>query len=166
MSKKACEREQLAWLLWHYRQGYSDPLRMADEILALLHVDPPAGGTMTGETETRTEEQPRMFTTGTSPQAVVNQVSGVLTNLRNSLAAAKELQLSLAGVSIQDLIAFGFAVDPNDDTQSPDAQAIKSAVADADGFAQLFDTGTDSRDPGAGYIYGQSIRAVIGTRQT
>lgn len=106
-----------------------------------------------------------MFTTGTSPQAVVNQVSGVLANLRNSLAAAKELQLSLAGVSIQDLIAFGFTPDPDDGTQSADAQAIKSAVADADGFAQIFDSGADSRNPGAGYIYGQSIRNVIGTRQ-
>lgn len=106
-----------------------------------------------------------MFETGTSPQAVVNQVSGVLTQLRNSLAAAKELQLWAAGVSISDLIALGFEPDADDNTTSADAVAIKSALADADGFAQLFDTGTDARNPGAGYIYGQSIRAVIGTRQ-
>jgi hypothetical protein len=45
---------------------------------------------------------------------------------------------------------------------SADAQALLNAAADGNGLALLAVTGTDPRNPGAGYVYMASINAVAG----
>jgi hypothetical protein len=119
---------------------------------------------------TEYQQEIMMFQAGNTATGITNNVQRTLTSLRNALAACQELQLWAQSVSMADLIAAGFEPDPEDDTTSPDAQAIKSALADAAAFAQIFDTGqapgSYPQVAGEPYVYGQSIRNVIGTRTT
>jgi hypothetical protein len=107
-----------------------------------------------------------MFQAGNSATGITNNVQRALVNLRNALSDCEQMQLWAVGVSMADLIAAGFATDPDDDTTSPDAQAIKSALADASAFASIFDTGNWPDGYPSPYIFGASIRNIIGPRST
>jgi hypothetical protein len=116
---------------------------------------------------TEYQQETMMFQAGNTAPTITNNVQKVLTNLRNALSDCHEMQLWSAGVSMADLIAAGFAPDPEDDTTSPDAQDIKDALADADAFALIFNTGQAPAgypQVTGPYIYGNSIRNIIGTR--
>lgn len=188
MSARFTPRQQLAWLMYCYQQGYTSPddraglenwmaddpatltdndvrtqrglLGMADEILATMDAAR-AGGTMAGT------EEVVMFQAGNTAAGITANVQRTLVNLRNALADAQQAQLWAESVSMADLITAGFEPDPEDESTSPDAQDIKSALADAAAFAQIFDTGQapgsypQVSDP---YVYGQSIRNIIGPR--
>lgn len=98
-----------------------------------------------------------------SPQAIIGQVQSALAQIRAAVPVAEALNGWASGVALDDLTA-----QPPDGPGLPeaDAQAILSACADAWGWVQLYNTGTDSRNPGPGYVYGASQRIVIGPRAT
>lgn len=102
-----------------------------------------------------------MFTTGTSAEAVANQVIQVLAGLRNALDLAHDAAQWSAGIAHDDLVTFGF---PDDD-----ASALQSALADADA---LYDYYSDGLPPGtypqpsSSYVYGNSQRLLIGARKS
>lgn len=91
---------------------------------------------------------------GISQAFVTNNAQSALSQLREALQRCTEIRQWLAAYSSSDLVALGFS--------SADASAILSAFADADGLNQVYLTGTDSRDPGAGYVYANSQRVIIG----
>jgi hypothetical protein len=111
-----------------------------------------------------------MFQAGNTAPGITANVQRTLVNLRNALSDAQQAQLWAASVSMADLIEAGFTPDPDDPTTSPDAQDIKSALADADAYALIFDTGqapgSYPQVTGDPYVYGQSIRNIIGPRAT
>ena len=94
-------------------------------------------------------------------QNIINQVQQALVQIRAAMAIAEALYGWSSGVALSDL-----TTPPPNGPGIPqaDAQAILSACADANGLALLYNTGTDPRNPGAGYVYGASQKIVIGPR--
>lgn len=80
--------------------------------------------------------------------------------VRDALAAAGQLQTYLAGLALTDLEGAPLNM------SASDAQAVKSAIADAAGLNAVLTTGTDSRNPGAGYVYLSSMAVLIGPKTT
>lgn len=106
-----------------------------------------------------------------NPAAIIAQVQVTLLQIRDAMNAATALGEWGAGVSLDELTAPPAPVDGSGDggpygpgMNSGDAQAVLSACADAAGLASLYNTGTDPRNPPAGYNYGASQRLVIGPR--
>jgi len=96
-----------------------------------------------------------------SAEVIIQQVQGALIQIRDAQTAAQYLRDFSAAVSLSDLTA----APPNGPGMSTaTAQAILSACADAWGHAQLYQAGTDPRNPGAGYVYGASQKLVISSR--
>lgn len=98
---------------------------------------------------------------GSSPQMIVQQVQQALAQVRDAMTAAQYLHDFTGSVSLADLTAL-----PPDGPgmDQPTAQAILSAGADAYGHMLLYQTGTDPRNPPAGYVYGASQKIVLGSR--
>jgi soluble lytic murein transglycosylase-like protein len=103
-----------------------------------------------------------MFNAGnTSPQSVISQVQQGLAQIRSAMQTAEALHDWAAAVAQADLTnppPAGLGM------PAADAQAILSACADAYGHFLLYSTGTDPRNPPAGYVYGASQKLVIGSR--
>lgn len=95
-------------------------------------------------------------------QLIINNVQALLAQIRDAnTSKAQYLHDFQAEVSLADLTA----VPPDGPgLDSATAQALLSACADAWGHAQLYQTGTDSRNPGAGYVYGASQKLVLSSR--
>lgn len=94
-------------------------------------------------------------------QVIVNNVTTALAQIRSAMTAARYLHDFSSAISLNDLTA----VPPDGPgLDSATAQALLSACADAYGFSQLYDTGTDPRNPPAGYVYGASQKLVLGSR--
>jgi len=91
----------------------------------------------------------------TLPQ-IESSVQNALVALRNDLARLQNIHAWLSAYSAADFEGAPLSM------PAADAQALFSAVADANGLAQLAATGTDSRNPGAGYVYMASINTVAG----
>jgi hypothetical protein len=96
-----------------------------------------------------------------SAAQIIAQVQVALAQFRSGLAIAGSLYGWSSGVALDDLTA---APPDGPGMAQADAQDLLSAIADANGLLQLFLTGTDPRNPGAGYNYGASVRLVIGPR--
>ena len=96
-----------------------------------------------------------MFATGISQEQCLGTIQGKLRAIRDSLSEARELHAWSAGLSTDDIAA---ATGLN----AADSQTLQSAMADANGLADLYSVGTDDRNPGAGYVYGRSQIEVIG----
>lgn len=94
-----------------------------------------------------------MLSTFTSGQ-ILQKAQSTILQLRVALEACADLESWAAGISQADLVTAGFT--------SADASAVLSALADANGLAQIYKTGTDPRNPGAGYVYANSQNVVIG----
>lgn len=96
-----------------------------------------------------------------SSQGIINQVQQVLVSVRDAMDDASRLYAWSSAIALTDLTAV-----PPDGPGMPeaDAQAILNACADAWGLYCLYNTGTDTRNPGAGYNYGASQKIVIGPR--
>jgi hypothetical protein len=97
--------------------------------------------------------------TGTTQQQVLTNVQTVLMKLRDALWSVSDMHNWTAAQSAQDLINLGFT--------AADANMVLSAMADANVFSQMYDTGTMPASygytaPANPYIFGQSQRAVIG----
>lgn len=90
-------------------------------------------------------------------QEIVSNAQTILLNLRRSLKAAEDFQRWLSGLAVTDLTA-----SPGPAMSTNDAQDIMNAMADANGLAQLYRTGTDPRTLPAGYNYGTSQVNVLG----
>jgi hypothetical protein len=96
-----------------------------------------------------------------NPQTIVSQVQAALVQIRSAMLTAQALYGWSSGTAMGDLTA----APPNGPGLPPaDAQAVLSACADAYGLSLLYTTGTDPRNPGAGYVYGASQKIVIGPR--
>jgi len=96
-----------------------------------------------------------------SAAQIITQVQVALAQFRTALQVAGSLYGWSAGVALNDLTA---APPDGPGMAQADAQDLLSAIADANGLLALFTTGTDPRNPGAGYNYGASVRRVIGPR--
>jgi hypothetical protein len=107
-----------------------------------------------------------MFQAGNSATGITNQVQMILVNLRNALVDAEQANLWAQGVSMGDLINAGFAPDPGDPTTSPDAQALKSALADAAALKQLAYAGSLPDNYPPDYVFVSSLLNIIGARAT
>lgn len=88
---------------------------------------------------------------GQQVQAKFNQLFAQLTDIlhqlqleESKLAAFADVDLETAGISAGDLTF------------------LKSAAADGKGIADVYFTGTDTRNPGAGYIYFNSVKQILG----
>jgi hypothetical protein len=91
------------------------------------------------------------------PAALVQAVQSRLVTLRNALDAATQLQGWASGVAVTDLEGIGFT--------ASDAQALLSAIADANALAQIYLTGLPPStypQPASAYVYAASQRAIIG----
>lgn len=86
----------------------------------------------------------------TSSQQIIAQCTNALTRLRDAFNDCTEQHLFLNAHIATDLEALG--MDPNT------AQGLMNAMADAWGLGQIQNTGTDPRNPGAGYVYATSQR--------
>lgn len=103
-----------------------------------------------------------MFNAANNPSGnIIAQVQVVLIQIRDAMQAAESLQGWQSGVALADLTA---QLPDGPGMSAPDAQALLSACADAGGLAQLYNTGTDTRNPPANYNYGLSQKIVIGPR--
>jgi hypothetical protein len=87
---------------------------------------------------------------------IESSVQNALVALRNDLTRLQNIHAWLSAYSAGDFEGAPLSM------PAADATAIFSAVADANGLAQLAFTGTDSRNPGAGYVYMSSVNAVAG----
>ena len=96
------------------------------------------------------------FPAGITEAYVINNAQSRLAALRRALLDCAQFEAWLAGLAVTDLEAAPVSMDVTS------AQAIFNAMADANGMYQLYSTGTDTRNPGAGYVYGASQRVVIG----
>jgi|SRR5215472_1304256 len=96
-----------------------------------------------------------MFATGLPQAQCLSIIQGKLRTIRDGLSEARELHAWAAGLSNAEISEATGLTDA-------DAQTLKSAMADAAGLADLYSLGTDDRNPGAGYVYGQSQVQVIG----
>lgn len=99
-----------------------------------------------------------MFDTGLSKAQILSSIQGKLNNLRAALNDVDDLHTWSSGISAADLIAVGFS--------SGDANALLSAMADANAMTQIYRTG---QPPSVGYpqassayIYEASQSQVIG----
>lgn len=98
-----------------------------------------------------------MFTAGITQQAVLGNVQSRLFALRNDLEAVRDLYNWSAAITASDLQGLGFT--------SSDANAILSAIADANAVAQLYATGLPPESypqPASTYVYATSQQSVIG----
>lgn len=95
------------------------------------------------------------FYGGISADSINANAQSALLQLRVALQRCTDIHKWLAAGSAADLVTAGIA-------NTTDANDILSAFADADGLNQVFLTGTDSRNPGAGYVYANSTRAITG----
>lgn len=98
--------------------------------------------------------------TGISAQYIINNAQAKLSALRNALEACENMHQWLAGVALADLEAAPLSF------TASDAQAILTALADADALYQIYLSGqapaTYPQVTGTPYPYGASQRAVIG----
>jgi hypothetical protein len=88
---------------------------------------------------------------------LVQAVQSRLVTLRNALDAAVQLQGWASAVAVTDLEGIGFT--------AADAQALLSAIADANALAQIYLTGLPPStypQPASAYVYAASQRAIIG----
>jgi len=92
----------------------------------------------------------------TQPGQLIGQVQQGLMAMRAAMAAVSDMYAWSSGVSSAELVACGLP--------QADADALLSAIADAHGIAMIFNTGSDPRNPPANYVYGASVRRVIGAR--
>jgi hypothetical protein len=93
--------------------------------------------------------------------SIISQVQQALLQIRKATELGLELYGWSSAIALSDLTA----APPNGPGMPlADAQAILSACADAYGYSMLYSTGTDPRNPGAGYPYGASQKIVIGPR--
>lgn len=96
---------------------------------------------------------------GITAQYIINNAQQKLANLRNALEDCENMHQWLAGVAVTDLEAAPL------NFSAADAQAILTALADADAIYQIYSTG---QAPGTypqvtgPYVYAASQRAVIG----
>ncbi len=97
----------------------------------------------------------------TPPQQIVSNIVTALLKTRQGVDAAEGLFAWSSGVTRDELMA-GPPDGPG--LTGEDADAILAACADAGGFAALYRTGTDPRNPPAGTAYGASMQRVIGPR--
>lgn len=92
---------------------------------------------------------------------IIQQVQAILAQIRDAMAAAEYLSDFQNAVALGDLTA----APPNGPgMDSTTAQDLLSACADAYGHSLLYQTGTDPRNPGAGYVYGASQKIVLSTK--
>lgn len=91
--------------------------------------------------------------TATDAQVLGNTVNALI-GLRKAYERIEELHSFTAGVAVADLTGLG--LDPGT------AQGILNALADAHGEYMIRTTGSDPRNPGAGYIYAASQNQLIG----
>lgn len=91
---------------------------------------------------------------GVNGGTITDTVVTLARSTRDVLTRAGEVHAFLAGLSLADLQGLGMS--------AGDAQAILNASADLAGLADLYSTGTDHRNPGAGYVYAASSRAIVG----
>lgn len=90
---------------------------------------------------------------------ILQQAQTVLLNLRRSAEAAADLEGWLSGISLSDLTNAGVGFSEGD------AQAILTAVADANAIAQIYRTGLPPGSypqPAQAYVYAASQQIVIG----
>ncbi len=97
----------------------------------------------------------------TPPQMIVSQVVMGLLQVRKGIEAAEELYAFSAGVSSEELQALppdgpGFS--------QADADAIRSACADAFALAELYRKGTTTQSYPDGYVLGATQQRVIAGR--
>jgi len=97
-----------------------------------------------------------MFDPGISAAQCLAGVQAKLRALRDDLYEIQKLQSWASGLSAADLQG------PPWNFPASQATGILSAIADANGLALLYNTGTDPRNPGPNYVYGASQRSVIG----
>jgi hypothetical protein len=88
------------------------------------------------------------FSAGQLANVIINYV----TQLTNNLYQIQLIQEKLSAFSAADLETAGIS--------ASDLAFIQSALADANGLAQIFFNGSDPRAPGAGYIYFNSIKQI------
>lgn len=91
---------------------------------------------------------------GLTPQQFINYAQLALVRHRDALLDVKKVSDGIAGYSQQDLINAGLT--------AAEASAITAAIADGMGEYNIHYSGSDPRNPGAGYIYASSQEAVIG----
>lgn len=92
----------------------------------------------------------------TSDQVLMNAQARLIA-LRKALEDCADLNSWLSGQSLTDLTGIGFS--------SADAQAVQSALADANALAEFYNTGLPPStypQPPSAYIYGSSQRAIVG----
>lgn len=93
------------------------------------------------------------------PQTVIASVQQGLIIIRNAMNVADNLYEWSSGVAPSDLTGIGMA--------SGDADAILSAIADANALSLYYNTGLPPGSypqPASAYAYGASQRIVIGPR--
>jgi hypothetical protein len=95
-----------------------------------------------------------IYSDGITVDYVNSNAQAKLAALRRALHDVADFYAWLSAYAPADLVSLGFS--------AAGAQDIFSAFADANGMAQIYNTGTDSRNPGAGYVYANSQRVVIG----
>jgi len=94
-----------------------------------------------------------------SALSIIQAVQQALTQYRAAMDIAQHLRDFQAGVSLADLTA---APPAGPGMSTATAQSILDSCADAWGHAQLYQSGTDPRNPAANYVYGASIKLVLG----
>jgi hypothetical protein len=97
-------------------------------------------------------------------QVLIQQAVLALTQFRNGINAVEDAYKWSSGVSEADLMA-----QPPDGLgmSQANADALLSALADAHAVAEYFNTGLPPGtypQPPSGYVYGASVRRVIGPR--
>lgn len=88
---------------------------------------------------------------------VTQEAANRLSNLRTALHAVADLYAWSSSLATPDLASIGF--------NSADAQALQSALADANALAQIYLTGLPPQSypqPAQAYVYAASQRIVIG----
>jgi hypothetical protein len=94
---------------------------------------------------------------GLTEQGITSRSVNVLSNLRDALTQAADLQAWMAGIAVSDLVALGFS--------TTDANAVKSACADGEALFEYYQNGKPPGtypQPASAYVYGASQRQVIG----
>jgi hypothetical protein len=94
---------------------------------------------------------------GLTEQGITSRTITVLSNLRDALTQAADLQAWMSGVAVADLEVLGFT--------TADANAVKSACADGEALFEYYQNGKPPStypQPASTYVYGASQRQVIG----
>lgn len=91
---------------------------------------------------------------GISVQLVQQRIVSLIGSLRDVLTQLQLEESQWVAFTAAQLEAAGLS--------SSDYTFLSAALADANGLANVTFTGTDSRNPGAGYVYFNSMKQLVG----